>query len=321
MENVFFDIPILFLVFNRPETTIHVFNEIKKIKPKKLYVASDGPRYGNYNDTEKCGQVKSIIEKGIDWDCKVKTLYRESNLGCKIAVSSAIDWFFSNEEMGIILEDDCVPSQDFFYFCEKLLNFYRNDTRVMMICGTNYLGTDNKFNEDYFFSKFYIVWGWASWRRAWEYYDVNMSEWPYYKKNNYLNNFFINIDISLYYEGMFDLLYYKNFDTWDIQWWFACISQYGFSVIPKYNLITNIGLIGTHSATQKDLSMYLPKKSFSIDNLKKNKLFIYNYELDKSIYKKLGVLPTNIFKSKVKKIIKKILPKKIFEFLKSILKK
>ena len=315
-----FKTPILFLVFNRPDTTIKVFNEIQKIKPKKLYIAADGPRDGNINDEKKCNEVKELIFKNINWNCEIKSLLRENNLGCKKAVSSAIDWFFESEEMGIILEDDCVPHQDFFYFCEKLLNFYKNDTRVMMICGTNYLGIDHQFYDDYFFSKFYIVWGWATWKRAWKYYDVEMLQWPNFKENKNLNNFFYNIDISSYYEGMFDLLFYKKFNTWDIQWWFSCISQSAYSILPKYNLITNLGEIGTHSETQKDLSMNLPTKSFNIDNIKKNKFFTYSYEIDKLIYMKLGILQKNTVKNKVKKIFKKIIPKKIQKFLKSILK-
>ena len=109
---------VLFLVFNRLDTTKEVFKAIRKAKPSRIYIASDGPRKIKNNEADKVKEVRSYIINNIDWQCDVNTLFREENLGCKIAVSTAIDWFFDNEEQGIILEDDCFPSQSFFWFCE-----------------------------------------------------------------------------------------------------------------------------------------------------------------------------------------------------------
>ena len=176
---------VLFLIFNRPENTDKVFKKIKNVKPKKLYIAADGPRENNINDKVNCLKAREVINK-IDWNGEVKTLFRDKNLGCKLAVSSAIDWFFENEEMGIILEDDCLPDPSFFYFCQELLQKYKDDKRVMMISGFNYLLNSLEIRESYFFSNYYPIWGWATWRRAWKLYDNEMKNWDYFKENNNL---------------------------------------------------------------------------------------------------------------------------------------
>ena len=137
MTETLFKVPVLFLIFNRPDTTQQVFDEIRKARPEQLYVAADGPRKDQSADYELCKKTRDIIQQ-VDWDCKVFTCFRDENLGCKRSVSSAIDWFFSHVEEGIILEDDCVPDQSFFPFCQELLEKYRDDTRIMMISGNNF---------------------------------------------------------------------------------------------------------------------------------------------------------------------------------------
>ena len=159
MRDANFNVPILFIIFNRPETAERVFSEIKNIKPKELFVAADGPRLNVYGETEKCEKVREII-KQIDWECEVKTLFRENNLGCKVAVSSAINWFFENVEEGIILEDDCLPDASFFYFCQSLLEKYRSNDEIAMISG-NHFGTDRIGSFDYYFTRIPHIWGWG----------------------------------------------------------------------------------------------------------------------------------------------------------------
>lgn len=172
-----FNVPILFIIFNRPETTKAVFHEIRKNQPFQLFVAADGPRREIFEDIENCRKVREIIQL-IDWECNVQTLFRDENLGCKIAVSSAIDWFFSQVDEGIILEDDCLPDQSFFPFCQELLEKYRYDAKIMMIGGSNFQFNKNKFEYSYYFSRYFHIWGWASWKRAWQFYDVEMKAWP-----------------------------------------------------------------------------------------------------------------------------------------------
>ena len=129
-----FTTPVLFLIFNRPDTTKQVFSAIQKARPPRLYVAADGPRSENPSEATSCELVRSIA-LNVDWECEVKTLFRDQNLGCRLAVSQAICWFFANEPEGIILEDDCLPSQSFFWFCHELLEEFRYDKQVVAICG------------------------------------------------------------------------------------------------------------------------------------------------------------------------------------------
>ncbi|MDJ1482171.1 nucleotide-diphospho-sugar transferase [Cytophagaceae bacterium YF14B1] len=243
-----FNTPILFLVFNRPDLAQQVFECIRQIKPKELYIAADGPRENRDDDVLKCAQTREII-KQVDWECEVHTLFREKNLGCKKAVSSAINWFFENVEAGIILEDDTLPDLSFFTFCEKMLNRYRDDERVMMISGYN---TSEKWKaelQSYHFSYFGGIWGWASWRRAWQYYDVNISSWGEPENKQLLKEAYFSPEQFKSREAMYNDLYNGVIDTWDLQWTYCRLMNSGLSIIPSINLVKNIGFRsdGTHT--------------------------------------------------------------------------
>lgn len=226
-----FDIPILFLIFNRPETTARVFNEIKKIKPKTLYIAADGPR--NLNEEKLCLECRTISEK-VDWDCNLKFLYRSENLGCKIAVSEAITWFFENNDMGIILEDDCLPLPSFFTFCKELLIKYKDEEKIMHISGNNFqLGNDKNEQSSYYFSRYPHIWGWASWKRAWLKYDIEMKNYPKLLNNKKFVKYADNFILKLVYEN--------KLSTWDSQWLYSVNFENGLSILPRYNLVKNIG--------------------------------------------------------------------------------
>jgi hypothetical protein len=234
------DTAILFLVFNRLDTTKQVFEVIQKVKPPRLYVAADGPRPQNMGDLEKVQAVRDYILRNIDWECQVDTLFRDYNLGCKLAVSGAISWFFENEEQGIILEDDCLPSHSFFRYCEELLVRYKNDTSVYLISGDS-RGTESfEMSGDYGFCKYPIIWGWASWARVWKNYDPDLSDWPEQRQ-------FLLPSISSYkptinfWKTTFDKLYMKQIDTWDYQFSYLLLKNRGRCIVPKINLITNIG--------------------------------------------------------------------------------
>lgn len=246
--------PLLFIVFNRPDTTERVFEEIKKQKPKYLYVAADGPR--NEQEKSLCEQTRAIVNR-VDWECEVKTLFRDRNLGCKRAVSSAIDWFFSNVEEGIILEDDCLPSQAFFPYCESLLEKYRHDARIMHISGENPIDTDIKIgNGSYYFAKTAHVWGWAGWKRAWSQYDVEMNSYEAFKRGNKIADVFHRKEEQQYWLKIFDRVTQGKIDTWDYQWMYALYVNNGLSAIPNENLISNIGFgeQATHTTGLTQLS-------------------------------------------------------------------
>ena len=307
---------VLFLIFNRPDTTQKVFNTIKQAKPKQLFVAADGPREDKEGEKEKCEQTRKIIEQ-VDWDCEVKTLFRDKNLGCKIAVSSAIDWFFENVEEGIILEDDCLPEQSFFQFCEKMLVRYRNDTRIMMVSGTNYLFNKIKISGSYFFSKYYAIWGWATWRRAWMKHDMNMNSWPEFRNNKQLNWVFSNKEIVEYYANMFQIAYSKRVNTWDIQWVYSCIFNNGLSIVSGKNLIANIGVTGTHTGSKPSIFINMPTGTININNIKHPVFVTPNILCDKLAY---NIILTN--RNKPKSVIVKFLKRiKIYNYINTIYRK
>jgi hypothetical protein len=231
--------PILYMVFNRLDTIKETINEIRKAKPEKFFIAADGPR--TPQEKIKTDEVRKYILEHIDWKCKVKTLFRDKNLGCGGAVSSAIKWFFENVEYGIILEDDCFPSQSFFKFCEELLVKYKDDERIMQISGTNVEGV-SRIKEDYFFAINFNVWGWASWRRAWKYYDYKVRDWPRFLREGRADDF-TNGKLDKYlFIRTYNMMYRGEIDTWDYQWWLNCATNNGLCIIPKCNLIKNIGL-------------------------------------------------------------------------------
>lgn len=260
------NVPVLLIVFNRPDKTKLIFEEIKKAKPTRLYVASDGPRAGNKSDAELISQVRAIVEN-VDWNCDLYTLFRSANIGCQFGPRSGIDWFFSNEDFGIILEDDCLPSQSFFPFCSEMLEKYANDERIMSISGTN-IARNIKLNDDYCFSNYALMWGWATWRRAWEKYDGKLLEWDSLKRVNWLS--------SLKIGGIpFVHTWTKTFDTtkdlgvdatwWDYQWIYSCWRNSGLTIIPSSNLVRNIGHSSdaTHTFVEHPILSNLPLNDLS----------------------------------------------------------
>jgi predicted O-methyltransferase YrrM len=232
---------VLFLIFNRPDTTALVMEAIRAAQPPRLYIAADGPR-GRPGEAVLCEQARCIAAH-IDWPCEVRTLFRDQNLGCRQAPISAIDWFLANEEEGIILEDDCLPSQDFFRFCSELLERFRNDNRVMAICGSSYADLGSRYSASYYFAYYADPWGWATWRRAWRLYDRNLSRWPEFKARSGLET------VSrgrrwheAYWAGVFDATREGRINyVWDYQWIYSVIEQGGLACYPVRNLISNLG--------------------------------------------------------------------------------
>lgn len=233
---------VLFLVFNRPEATAQVFEAIRQAKPPRLYVAADGPREGHEGEVERVARVREIA-MAIDWPCEVKTLFREKNVGCQFGPRGGIDWFFSNEEQGIILEDDCLPSQSFFWFCEEILNHYSENDRIMAVTGTN-ITKGLYFEGDYFVSRYALMWGWASWRRAWVKYDPDLIDWPVLKKRKWLRSLGIGgRSFRSTWTSIFDRTFKlgKQATWWDYQWIYTCWRNNGLTIAPSKNLVRNIG--------------------------------------------------------------------------------
>jgi hypothetical protein len=212
--------PVLFLVFNRPATTRAVFESIRSMRPAELYVAADGPRPGVEDDAEKCEQTRRIAT-AIDWDCKLHTLIREQNVGIGRGVAAAITWFFELVPEGIIIEDDCLPSTSFYRFCEDLLQYYREQPRVMHISGNNFQYGRVRGGASYYYSQYTHCWGWASWARAWECFDRTL----------------LSPDSRPY--------------VWDGEWLLAVRQHRGVAVLPNVNLVQNIGFGADATHTRK----------------------------------------------------------------------
>lgn len=258
-----FNTSILFLVFNRPDTTKKVFEKIREAKPPRLYVAADGPREERPGEENLCRKVREIATN-VDWDCEVKTLFRDENLGCKHAVSSAIGWFFEQEEMGIILEDDCLPNDSFFQFCEELLHKYKDDEQVMTISGNNFQ-PKKRTDNSYYFSKYMHCWGWASWSRAWESFNLEMNKWPDLKKDKFLSTIFDRKKAQKYWENIFDLVNDNKIDSWGYIWQYSIWKDGGVNILPEKNLVTNIGFgpDATHTTSVHSDSSNLETESIS----------------------------------------------------------
>jgi hypothetical protein len=245
--------PILFLVFNRPDKTSRVFEVIKAAKPSRLYISADGPRPGNTEDLRLCNVVRSIVT-AVDWPCRVKTQFNLENKGCKLAVSSAIGWFFEQEAEGIILEDDCLPAPAFFYFCDSLLEKFRNDSRIFCISGFNAQKGHQRGPASYYFSQVSNIWGWAGWRRVWKLYDAELGRYTVEDAVRFLHSNFDDPLIIREWLNIFKLLKEGKIDTWDHQFHFLTFFENGLCIVPNSNLISNIGFgpDATHTLNPED---------------------------------------------------------------------
>lgn len=244
------EVPVAFLIFNRPDTTRRVFAEIARARPKRLLVVADGPR--SLDEAEKCAAARSVIDQ-VDWDCEVLTNFSDVNLGCKRRVSSGLDWVFEQCEEAIILEDDCLPHPTFFSYCAELLGKYRDEERVMMISGNNFQFGRKRGSYSYYFSCYAHIWGWASWRRAWRYYDVHMERWPELQETSWLQSVLDDPDAIRHWRQVLDKSFAGQIDSWDIQWVFTCWARNGLTVLPNVNLVSNIGFGREATHTKNDI--------------------------------------------------------------------
>jgi hypothetical protein len=276
--------PVLFLIFNRPDVTFRVFEEIRKAQPEQLYIAADGPRQDKDGEGKKCEQARSIVNK-IDWKCEVKTLFRDNNLGCRVAVSSAINWFFDNVEEGIIIEDDCLPDPSFFTFCQTLLEKYRDNEKIMHISGTNFQKGLKRGSASYYFSAMPMIWGWATWKRAWQQYSLDLQGLEKCKIDGLFIEIFRKKYLADFYFNKLIQTKQGNINTWDYQWSFTIWKQRGICITPNINLISNIGFgtEATHTATIQN--EYAELKTERIDTISHPSEVQINYAADNYFYK------------------------------------
>lgn len=239
------DTPILIIIFNRQDCAKQIFESIKSVRPRQLFIAADGPR----EDGEKilCDATRDIFKR-IDWSCELKTLYQDQNIGCRKSVTGAISWFFSFVEHGIILEDDCLPHPDFYFFAEKMLLKYSSHPDIMHIAGGNYQFHRMRGNASYYFSRIAHTWGWATWKRCWEKFDVSMDDFPKFLRTNQKQSFFPDLKSEKYWLYFFNRVYREQ-KGWDYQWVYHVMKNFGICITPNVNLISNIGFQSTATST------------------------------------------------------------------------
>lgn len=230
--------PVLLIVFNRPHLTQRALQAICAAQPKTLLVAADGAR--SEDEKALCEATREVITQS-NFEGQLETNYADNNMGCGVRVRTAIDWALSKYESVIVLEDDCIANPSFFSYCEVLLDRYRDDERVMHISGNNFQAAQTKFPHSYYFSKYSHAWGWATWRRAWQLNDWNLSQWPELRTQNWLEKHCEEPLEREYWQQIFDSSQTRSHDIWDYQWMFSCWLHNGLIVIPAVNLVSNIG--------------------------------------------------------------------------------
>ncbi len=244
-----YSVPVLFLNFNRPLHTQGVLERLRMLQPARLYVHCDGPRASHPSDAKNVADVRAILATQIDWPCELKTLFRTVNLGLREGVFDAINWFFQQETEGIILEDDCVPDPSFFRFCQGMLEQYRHDEQIMHIGGSNLA---QKFTmhlpESYVFSKFSFVWGWATWRRAWEKMSPSLDGLNEFEETKFSKQFVVNKLSRDYMLDKFQDTRQRKNNSWAYAWFYSILKNNGLCIVPKMNLVQNVG-VGERTST------------------------------------------------------------------------
>lgn len=250
--------PVALIVFNRPETTTRVFEAVRSQKPETLLVVADGPRPNRPQDQARCAATRAILDR-IDWDCTLLTNFADRNMGLKQRVESGLTWVFHHVEEAIILEDDTVPHATFFPYCASLLDRYRNDERIMAVNGGSFISDRRRTPYSYHFSRYSLIWGWATWRRAWRRHDPAMRQWPALRERGWLGNFLETPAAVRFWSYSLQ----KNFESmaaWGFAWTLSCWIHRGLCASPAVNLVTNIGFRpdATHTVDGQDEFANLP---------------------------------------------------------------
>lgn len=257
--------PVLYIAFNRPDLTAITFEQLRRQRPSVLYVAADAARPSRSGESDACQQVRDMVQQ-VDWPCESHYLFAENNMGCGRRISSAVTHVLQSHETVIVLEDDCVVEPSFFGYCEQLLEYYRDDTRIGTISGDNFQQGARRSDASYYFSKYPHCWGWATWRRAWKHFSLELTNWPALRSQNTLHHFCDEGRELDYWNWTFDQVHAKKVDSWALPWTLCCWLQNFLHVLPEVNLVSNIGFDaqGTHT-TRKASFAELP--TFPIGDL------------------------------------------------------
>ncbi|MEO1526916.1 MAG: glycosyltransferase family 2 protein [Planctomycetota bacterium] len=240
VTGVMTETPLAFVTFNRPDSAARSFESIRRARPKTLFLVSDAARPDREGEDELVRRTRSIGEQ-VDWPCDVHRLYADENLGCARRISSAITAALELVDRLIILEDDCIAHQDFYGYCDNLLERYADDERVMAVSGNNFQRGHVRGDASYYFSAYPHCWGWATWRRAWQHFDLQLSEWPDFRDEGNLKNFCGGSEQLAYWTHTFDDCHAGRIDSWAYPWTCCCWMNHGLTALPNVNLVSNIG--------------------------------------------------------------------------------
>lgn len=306
-------VPVLYIIFNRLDAVKNSFEAIRVAQPSRLYIAADGPRKSREGEAGRCEEVRRWVLSHIDWDCEVHQRFQETNVGCGRHPASAISWLFENEECGIILEDDCVASPSFFPFVDEMLEKYKDDKDISIVCGSNFdkMHRFQAKEADYFFSKISYTWGWATWKRNWMDYDYTMQAWNTTNKSRLLKWLFDEPEYREYWRYIFDTTALRQpEDIWDYQFFFSCYRKRQMAIVPNVNLISNIGdgTDATHTNESNGrLGMEVKDLTFPLKHpAKKVRNEAYDCHLQEVCYGRVQVVPPfTKLKRRIKKMIRK----------------
>ena len=302
------EVPVLLMGFNRADKASVVFDAIRKVGSQRLFIAVDGPRAAVPADLEKCAQVRALASE-VDWPCEVRTLFQPANLGCRRGVAAAITWFFDQVEAGILLEDDVVPDPAFFEFCSQMLERYRNEERVAMVAGFN-PWSGGRMKYSYAFSSYSHIWGWATWRRAWQKYDVDLVEYGQTRDLEFLSRVpTMSPRARAMWRAIFDDIIAGRTDTWDHQWFYTMLRNQTLAVLPEVNLVRNIGY-GSEATHTKGVAPQWVTNSFPgsiLGTLRHPDVIVVDKTLEARIARELFLLtPWNELKFRIKSCLGKI---------------
>jgi len=283
-----FNTPILLLTYKKIKTLRKVIQSIKKIKPRVLYINSDGPKNNEPQEVIAVNKIRTLLDN-FNFNCRVVKKYNQENLGLRDSVISAVTWFFKNEKFGIILEDDCLPSKSFYHYCQENLIYYQNNKRIMNIGGVNFLsGIKNlnyeEKNTSYFFTKSPMIWGWATWRDRWRYFDKNMTRWKnIYKSERKLKKLFNDKYSTQLYPERINAVYNKKDSSWAYTWDYTLRIMNGLNITPKVNLVSNIGFDEHPTHKTPEYKIFNNLRRFNIKKIiHPNKIF-HNKNADENL--------------------------------------
>lgn len=258
------DVPVMICTFTRLDSVKHVLESVRHVKPPRMYLVSDGPRADHPEDAGKIAAVHEYLESSIDWDCEVYKNYAKSNMGCGRRMPTGVSWVFEHEDRAIFLEDDCVADISFYKYAQELLEKYKDNEEVMLISGNNQIAYLNSIDSSYGFSKQADIWGWASWKRAWDKYDWDISGWPNNKNNSCFKKYYTT-KTRWFFAAQWDLLYKHGYDAWDYQFTYCLGVNNGYCIIPATNLVTNEGFSTDGSTHTQSMPEWMDQSRSSIE--------------------------------------------------------